>query len=245
MANVVHEMPAVATRHALDCGPFTNFSAQAEHLLGELHLFADKRSQPWNPALLIEIVRRQRRDRRQRCRRLTATVFVRHQKSLVADEEKSAIPCLDILNSREESCEPLDDFMRVPNPARPSVRRHRDSVRHHTERDQDDDWHTESELHPPREGLCRSHGSACRSVHEPWKAFASSGGANRDLDAGQTRQAGRAPDTCRALADTANPMHQAALNGRKASPIMKPMGVGGLGPEDTRRWRHMARRSLR
>ena len=56
---------------------------------------------------------RQHRERRQICRRLRQAVCVRHEKPLVAGNYESAIPCLDVLRGREESCEPFDDLVGV------------------------------------------------------------------------------------------------------------------------------------
>jgi hypothetical protein len=92
-------------------------------LVAELNRLADEGGQPGEAALLTGIVRRQRRDRRQICRRPRATVVVGHEKPVVAGECESAMPCLDVLRVGEQCGQLLDDLVGVPEPGRASRRR--------------------------------------------------------------------------------------------------------------------------
>ena len=47
------------------------------------------------------------------------TLSVGREESIVADEHETAIPDLDILHRRTKFGQPLDDFVRVPDPAVP------------------------------------------------------------------------------------------------------------------------------
>ena len=106
VSNVLHQSHPVVARHALGRGLCTDVAAQSNDLVAEPNLLADERGQPCDATLLSRIVRRQRRDRRQICRRLRETVFIGREKRAVAGEHESAIPGLDVLRGREQSCEP-------------------------------------------------------------------------------------------------------------------------------------------